>query len=36
MNFDLIIINGVLLYLENKNVHKYYITIFNILFNIHK
>jgi len=36
MQFDQIIIIIVLFYLKDKNVHKHYTDIFNILFNAHK
>jgi len=35
MNFDLIIINIVLFYLDDKNTHKCGTTVFNVLFNVH-
>jgi len=31
-----IIINAALFFLEDKNTHKYYTWVFNILFNVHK
>jgi len=37
MNFDIIIINVILLYLKDKkNTHKYCSTLFNILFDAHR
>jgi len=35
MNLDMIIPNIILFYLENKNIYKYYISVFNILFDTH-